>query len=434
MAFRTSVVGTALSLILLGSAGGVFASQQETYDAIADETASIRQLALLEPVNIEVNNQQELRDFVLQDIQDNYPLEDQQADLRALVILGLFEPGTDLAQLQIDLLGEQVAGYYDPETDEMVVISSGTDETLSASDELTFAHETIHALQDQHFDLLALQGDPDAMDDDASLALTALIEGDATTGQIEYLFAHPGLIRDLQREATAFDSSALDESPAIFRETLLFPYDEGADFVDQLYQDGGWEAVDAAYANPPQSTEQILHPESYYAGEGPVAVDLYDPRDALGSDWEILDLNVMGELITGIFLNSDGVDSDEAELAAEGWGGDRYVVIGTDDAAETALIWRSAWDSVEDADEFFAALTQHELRRFDTRPSIREDGVIRFAGDNVAGEIRQEGDEILYLLAPDEATLDSLLATQQPGSPVLSVPAGADATPAAGSN
>jgi hypothetical protein len=142
----------------------------------------------------------------------------------------------------------------------------------------------------------------------------------------------------------------------------------------------------------------------------------------------------MGELITGIFLDGNGVDSDEAELAAEGWGGDRYVVIGTDNENETALIWRSAWDSDEDAGEFFAALSQHELRRFDTRPSSREDGVIRFEGDGVAGEIRRQGDQILYVLAPDEATLDTLLATQQPGSPVLTMPSGEDATPAAGSN
>jgi hypothetical protein len=86
------------------------------------------------------------------------------------------------------------------------------------------------------------------MDDDASLALTALIEGDAATGQLEYLFEHPGLIRDLQNEASDFDSSELDNAPAIFRETLLFPYDQGADFVDTLYREGGWEAVDAAYA------------------------------------------------------------------------------------------------------------------------------------------------------------------------------------------
>ena len=406
------MIGATLALSLLAGAGGAFASQQQAYDEIIGRVAEIRQLAPQEAIDIQFKTRQELREFVIQDIEEHYPEDEQEADLRALVIFGLVEPGTDLAQMQIDLLGEQVAGYYDPEADEMVVVSSGDSGELSASDELTFAHETVHALQDQHFDLMAVQGDHDAVDDDTELAVTALIEGDATIGQIEYLFDNPLLLRDLQDELTEVDSSALDDAPRIFSETLLFPYEEGADFVDSLFNDGGWDAVNAAYANPPQSTEQVLHPEKYVAGEEPMTVDLQDPLPTLGDGWQTFDDNVMGEFITSVFLDSYGVDGDEAELASEGWGGDRYVVVGTEE--DTALVWSTAWDTEDDAEEFFAALTQHELRRFDTRPSSRGDAVVRFEGDGIAGEIRRQGDRVLYVLAPDAATLDVLIDSQRP--------------------
>jgi hypothetical protein len=173
MMLRNKMIGAALSLTLLASAGGAFAAQQDTYNTIAEEMASIRRLELLEPLNIEVQSRDQLREFLVNDMAVNYPEADQEADLRTMVVFGLIEPGTDLGDLQVDLLGDQILGYYDPETDEMVVVLTNDGEELSAIDEITFAHETVHALQDQHFDLVALHGDIDALTDDQSLAIDA---------------------------------------------------------------------------------------------------------------------------------------------------------------------------------------------------------------------------------------------------------------------
>ncbi|HVL24256.1 MAG TPA: hypothetical protein VM450_09225 [Thermomicrobiales bacterium] len=431
MTMRTRLLGAALSLSLLASAGGVFAAQDDTYTAIAEDTASIRQLELLEPLDIEFQDRDELRAWILDEITSSYPEADQAADLRVMVILGFVDPGTDLGQMQIDILGEQIAGYYDPETKQMVVVRSNDGEELSASDEITFAHETIHALQDQHYDLMSLHGDLDAVTDDQGLALDALTEGDATVGQIEYLISNPGLLAPLQAELGALDSSALDASPPVYQKTLLFPYNEGADFVDALHKEGGWEAVDAAYGNLPQSTEQILHPEKYLAGEAPIEVTLNDPLPALGQGWQVFDVNTMGEYITALFLESHDIDGDAARQAAEGWGGDAYTVVGTDDEDETALVWKSAWDTEEDAREFFSVLTRHELARFDTSPSANEDGAVRFEGDGVVGEIHREGSEVFYVLAPNASTLDTIAQSQEGPGTILTQPV---ATPDAGSN
>jgi hypothetical protein len=429
MKSRNRWIGAALSLTLLAGGGGVFAAQQDAYDAIAANTAEIRELELLEPLNIDIQDRGQLRDWLIADIEGGYPEEDQAADLRVLVIFGLIEPEANLGQIQIDILGEQIAGYYDPETDQMVVVSAGDGETLSASDEITFAHETIHALQDQHFDLMVVHGDLDTINGDQYLAISALIEGDASTGELEYLLSNPAMIKDLQKEMSDYDSSSLDSAPAFFKETLLFPYIEGADFVGELHDLGGWHAVNTAFEHPPLSTEQILHPDKYLAGEGPVAVSLNDPLPALGSDWQAYDLNVMGEFITNIFLDSNDVDSGDARQASEGWGGDQYVVVGTDD--DTALVWKSTWDSEKDAQEFYAVLGRHELRRFDTRPGISEQGTIRFEGDGFVGEIRLEGVDVLYALAPDQETLDTLMQSQLEDGTIMAPPASDPATPAA---
>src|SRR5690606_29093849 len=119
---------------------------------------------------------------------------------------GFIEPGTNIADLQSEILGEQVAGYYDPETSAMVVVSSNENEELSANDELTFAHEVVHALQDQHFDLMAIQGDLDLLTDDEYLAINAMIEGDATVAQVLYMIDNPGLLRSVEDELAEYES------------------------------------------------------------------------------------------------------------------------------------------------------------------------------------------------------------------------------------
>lgn len=409
---RKKVVGLALSLTLLAGSGGAFAAQQAEYDRISQEMAHIRQLELIEPLDISTQNRDELRQWLVDSIERDYPEETQQRDERVLTFFGFIEPGTDLGQLQIDLLGEQIAGYYDPETNEMVVVSDATGgDKLSASDEVTFAHETVHALQDQHFNLLDVQDDSTIEADDHYLAVVALIEGDATVGQVQYMIANPKLILGLQGELADMDTSVLDNAPPFISGTLLFPYDHGATFVTALYDEGGWDLVDQAYANLPQSTEQILHPEKYLAGEAPVEVTVNDPLPVLGDDWDILEVNTFGEYITQLFLDSGEVRPSDARSAAEGWGGDEYVVVGNDE--HVALVWSTEWDSEEDAQEFFRILSTHETKRLNADTTGDSgDHITAFSNDDIAGEIRIDGTNVTYVLGTDQEMVDALFTNQ----------------------
>ncbi len=419
MPTTSRIVSLMAAMLLLGSSPAAELSQtgadrNERYDEINLEIEGIRELDLLAPINLSTKTREELRTETLTDLETDYPAVDRENDSRVLIAFGLIEPDRDLGELYGDLLGEQVAGYYDPGTDEMVVVSDDDpDAEISATNQITYAHETVHALQDQHFDLETFLDDRQEASDDQSLAITSLIEGDATAAQIEFLIDSPSLLIDYMRESEARGDSteALDSAPAILTETLLFPYEQGQVFVTALREEGGWDKVDAAFASLPASTEQILHPQKYLQGEEPVDVKLPDVAAALGTGWTAFDTNTMGEFQTSVILNEGDVSSGDAEDAAEGWGGDRYTVVGTED--QTVILWESVWDSDDDAQEFANTLIEREEARLE-QSSDESGSTTTIESDQGIVEIEVSDDAVSYIFAPSQQLLDAVSALDAP--------------------
>jgi hypothetical protein len=272
-----------------------------------------------------------------------------------LTTLGLLPPGTSLRAITLAFQGGQVAGYYSPEQDELFVVSRGT--AVGPADESTYAHEFTHQLQDQHIDLDKLGIDVNDQTD-RSLARLALVEGDATSVQTTWMskFLTSKEIGEVM--AAGLDPAALEafnNAPAYLRETALFPYQDGLAFVMRLVGQGGYAAVDGAFADPPDSTEQVLHPDKYVDREAPIPVKL--PADLDGSlypGWSIAGEDTLGELLLRIWLTNGGVASGTARVAAAGWGGDRLALI-RGPSGEVAVKLRTVWDTAADADEFGAA-------------------------------------------------------------------------------
>ncbi|MBA2467943.1 MAG: hypothetical protein H0V37_00905 [Chloroflexia bacterium] len=407
--FRTLVALLAF-LLMAGSVGTALAQDnQETYDDISEKMADIRGLDLLNPIDVEVKTREQLQEETREELEEDYPQTERDDDQRVLVAFGLMEPDQDLGDLYVDLLGEQVAGYYDPETDEMVVVASNDPNELSAADQVTFAHEVVHALQDQHYDLesyddLRLDGTSDQ-----SLAVTAMIEGDATLAQIDFILGDIRLARVFlaELEGENISTDQLDSAPSIISETLLFPYGQGQEFAQFLFDEGGWDLIDDAYANPPTTTEQILHPEKYLDGEEGIDLASPDPTTALGDGWRTIDEDTMGEFQISILLGEGGDLSErQVEVASEGWGGDAYTVSATED--EEVIVWQSEWDSTEDAEEFGLALAARESTRLDADADAEGD-TFSIVADDVFVEITVDGTSVSYIQVPDEATLDLVL-------------------------
>jgi hypothetical protein len=121
---------------------------------------------------------------------------------------------------------------------------------------------------------------------------------------------------------------------------------------------GGYGAVNDAYENLPLSSEQILHPEKYLAGEEPVDVDIRDDLAAVfGSGWTLDTRDTLGELQLKVWLREGGLLGDQARIATEGWGGDRIALLAAPDSGGDVIVISTAWDSAADAAEFRDAAT-----------------------------------------------------------------------------
>jgi hypothetical protein len=267
------------------------------------------------------------------------------ATLRAL---GLLDADQDIVALTEQLYVAQVLGYYDFDAKRMVVVS---DAGLTPAADITYAHEYTHALQDAAFDSSAAQ-EAVVGQRDRELALLALEEGDATTAMVLWAIGHlsAGELAGITQTPVP-DMSAI---PPWMVRLLELPYVSGAEFVGQLYASGGWDAVNAAYGDPPASTEQVLHPAAYADHEAPIEVDPLDLWSAVGANWGHASDTTLGEAWMAIWLEGIGATRTAADKAAQGWGGDRLTVA-TEANGGWALGWRIAWDAATDATEFEAA-------------------------------------------------------------------------------
>ena len=428
---RRPVIILAILALFLAASPAIAQQSQTEIEDITEEVSQVRQLPVQQEIELTVISRDELRADYAGFIEDDYPVDEQYSDMREWLAFGLIDQPMDLGDLYSELYGEQVLGYYDSETGKMVVVrGSDAGGAFTAVEQVTYAHEIVHALQDQSFDLDAGALDREDIADDESLAIAALIEGDASFTEVLYIIDRPELLDAYlaEIENPEMDTSVLDSVPPIISETLLFPYERGYTFVEALHNEGGWAAVDAAYADPPASTEQILHPEKYLADEQPIAVDVNDFSGSLGDGWKKWDTNTFGEYQILVILQQTSMSDQQAEAAAAGWGGDTYVVAGTDE--QDAVHWVSAWDTEEDASQFTRAWALREAERWGVDPVFVSDTVIEFHADDAIVRITLDGTTVDYLMAPDQSTLDAIIAAP-PAPPEATPLASPVASPAA---
>ncbi len=196
------------------------------------------------------------------------------------------------------------------------------------------------------------------------------------------------------------------------QEDFVFPYQYGQVFVQTLYERGGWEAIDQAYQNLPVSTEQILHPERYPENV-PVPVNLPDLSAVMGDGWRELDRGVMGEWYTFLIL-AHGLDSGarldiaQAEEAAEGWGGDAYVVYYNEQESSTVMVLTSVWESSMDLEEFAAAFIDYATARFG-RPELNQETHVEWDHPDGYTVFHLEEEQAAWILAPDNIVAEIVL-------------------------
>ena len=285
------------------------------------------------------------------------PADVLTANERVYKLLGLLPKDSSLKDLELRLLTSQVAGFYDPDEKSLFVVSRSGG--LGPSEQVTFAHEFTHALQDQHFGLKKL-GTDDTDHSDRALARLCVAEGDATLLMTDWAQANLSPVQLLQMAAEASNpeqTAILNAMPGSLRDQLLFPYTTGLAFVEGAYNSGGWQAVDALYAKPPNSTEQLLHPDKYQSNEQPVDVSVpADLATRLGAGWHVDLEDTLGEFAIRDWLGIAGnLANSQSDAAAAGWGGDRIALVSSGSAH--GLVIQTTWDTPADAAEFATAAT-----------------------------------------------------------------------------
>ena len=237
----------------------------------------------------------------------------------------------------------------------VATLRNGADEQIVG---VTITHELVHALQDQYANLDSLQ--KASTDNDRLAAAQALIEGEAQFEQLSIMLGGaeniearlPGTwerireeIRNRQGEMPVFATA-----PMVIQESLLFPYLSGAEFVNRVKEKKGNVNL---FADIPRSTEQVMHPAKFLGtpADEPTVVNLPAPRGAT----KVYE-NDMGEFGTRLALYRWLKDAATSARAAEGWDGDRFMVV--EGKGGTGFVWAIVWDSAIDAAEFSDALSR----------------------------------------------------------------------------
>ncbi len=325
------------------------------------------------------------------------------------------EPGADYLGLYLDLLGSQVGGFYEPETKQLnTILLGGGDlgDDLPLMEQIIHVHEYTHALQDQHFDLVTLQ---ESVQDnpDAALALVSLIEGDAMSVTNAYVMSVSERdpigtsLRLLAQGAQTGTLTIPPGVPPIIEAELLSPYTIGLNFVLDLYENGGWDTVNAAFANPPTAMSQVLHPQKYIDGIAPVEVTLAD-AGLLAEEWSLVTESTFGEFYLREYLKNQ-LGNSQSNNAAEGWSGDQFAIYRSTETDALAWVLKLAWENSAEADEFTAAFAEFGTSRFADAAPV--DGCWSDEIDALC--IAPDGDSHILAQAPTLELAQALIASQQ---------------------
>ncbi len=388
-------------------------------DQIFTEVSNLRGLEIHAPVQKGVKSAAEIRESLRLQIEKEYGAERIENDRRLLVRLGVIPADYEYLSEVLDLFDEQVAGYYDPKSKTLFIASWLTAQQQKEA----LIHELAHALQDQHFELQAFLEEVDD-DDDAALARKAVVEGEAVALTLDHSLQPfrrnflnlPNLKESLAKimRQNSENSTKLKATPEFLREVFVFPYLHGVRFLQVYRRWHPWEDMVKIYADPPKSTEQILHPEKY-AGrrDDPTPVDRLQMPASLPPGWAIEYTNVLGEFSIYLWLKQF-INEPLARQASRGWDGDAVQLL-RHPGGGWGFAFRSVWDDAAHAQQFFEAVGQMVGAKHPASEST-EESVVRNTWKTADLEIQVDlnGDQVEYFELDRVASNSEFLLQRAP--------------------
>jgi hypothetical protein len=403
-------------------------------DSILQQLRTLRGVPNMSSPKKEFKSKPQLREMLLKYSREQKNQEILEAERKTMIKFGLIPKDFPYAQFVLDLLTDQVAGFYDYRTHELNLLDS----TPASVQIPVLAHELTHALQDRAFDLKKFT-EPIPHNDDLTDAHDALVEGDATAMMMDFLMKPSGQnlttlgidVRDMLSEtnqASSANSKVFKDSPRALQTLLTAPYLFGTSFFQYFRRHNEWPRVSALFQDPPVSMQQIMHPEKYFERrDDPVQVEVPAPPPGFLKSWKQVDTNVLGEL--GMLIVLQQFLSDEnARIASDGWGGDQYQLY-EDVSGHLLLLLFSTWDTEEDARQFFNSYRVLIDQKYKHLKLINAEERLLFHWDSEDGQIGIElrGHDVTVIegaTSPDfEALRSALWQTKhdQPKIPTLKI-------------
>ncbi len=340
-------------------------------DEVLGQMSQITGLRLLTPLKKSLRSREEIRAYVIKQMNEEKNPAERYADQRSAEAFGLLPKGFDLDSFMVNVLTEQIEGLYDPKTREFYI----ADWSPLADQRMVMAHELTHALEDQHFQIEAWvkAAKPN---EDAELARDAVLEGSAMAAMVDYLMLGTG--RSL-KDVPDFDpgmligdlgsTPTLQKAPPFLKDALIFPYLGGLTFSAAIMKNTGWAALPGLFEKPPVSTQQILHPALYRSGKIPASVALPRLEKLLGDNWSKLDENIMGEFGWKEVLKQF-LDDDRAKTLAAAWDGDRYLLYEQKQTKKLILVTRLHLNSEDHAARFFGQYSEALEKKYSERSNL----------------------------------------------------------------
>ncbi|MDB4908637.1 MAG: hypothetical protein JWO05_3421 [Gemmatimonadetes bacterium] len=384
-----------------GAAQGPYASQVEEAIPSIEKVMGVK---FKTQPKLEARSAAEVRAYLVKQFEESSAQKELAGTEVTFKLLGLIPDTMHLKPFILDLLQEQVAGYYDPQTKVLYVVEGrGADDMMINT---TITHELVHALQDQYMNLDSLQKAGDGYSDRQSAA-QAVIEGQATFEQMNIVTQGniaakiPGgwdRVRELIRE----NSTAMprfSNAPMAIQESLLFPYLSGAEFMKRWHD---LRPGKLPFGEMPTSTEQVLHEKAFFGATKDLPLHIELPA----AQGKVLYENEMGEFGTRLFLYQHLKDVNSSSLAAMGWGGDRIRVLAG--AGGNSLAWVSGWDTAVDAAEFVDALGRVTSKRYGVTMADEANGARTYRSSTRTVSITQKEingrNVVLYVDVPAGAS------------------------------
>jgi hypothetical protein len=318
-------------------------------DPILKFASEDTKLPILQPVKRKLASAEEVKQYFAARLREDKETQRMERAEAVLKKLGLLPRRFDLRSFFVDLLEEQVAGFYDERTRTVYLL----DWVEPAQQKPVLAHELTHALQDQTIGLEKWskaadseedvvetkakkpeeEGDFEVQPEEASTARTALLEGQAMFVLIDYLYAPVGqslatnpLLSLPFREASTESPEypVLKSAPLYLKKSLTFPYTFGLEFVQELLLKGGKaQAFAGALQDPPRNTRDIMTPRSYFSRERIPALWVPALKPLLGPDYERFDVGTVGQFDVYVLLEQFA-DQKTAKRLSPAWRGGFY--------------------------------------------------------------------------------------------------------------